>query len=157
MLQEYVAGLVGVPVGTYYQFSNNLHAYMWNDKYADLIEAPYEQPYGPKMLPYPLFTGDPDSVDWEIDLRHLTDNISDVANDRMPNAYTLTTPFFKEVAEPMWKAWVAYKQGREGYRYVEALSYLEDCQAADWKEACIAWIHRRWKAYEVKSVAHKGV
>src|SRR5574343_240535 len=42
ILHEFVSSAAGLPIGSYYQFSNNYHAYTEHDKTAALLHRPYE-------------------------------------------------------------------------------------------------------------------
>jgi len=48
ILQEYIAAAIGVPVGSYFQFSNNFHAYtniLAPEKYQEMIDSAYDYDY----------------------------------------------------------------------------------------------------------------
>lgn len=139
ILQEYMAKSVGVEVGLYRQFSNNYHAY--TDVYhtellnSISIEAHrtnyYQKPLSieqPAVAPYPLISTDVAS--WDKDLhKFLDDPLS---------GYVYHDPFFKQVAEPMWSAWMVRKD-KQG----DPMEHVRAIVAEDWKLACAQWITRR--------------
>lgn len=104
MLQEYMAALIGVGVGVYYQMSNNLHIYtntFSQLKLEDMmlsadINDHYRQ--GAKVIP---MMNTPFKL-WHRDL-----------NDFMREHWEeviYADPFFDHVAIPMRRAWNAYKK-----------------------------------------------
>lgn len=128
MLQEYVAALVGVDVGVYYQVSDSLHAYTdvfdkvrsqnkWiNDAYETGEVAPFKMVHAVE--------------DFDHDLQTFVSEqgATDYAN-----------PFFTCVAEPMRRAWFHYKN-RDRIRAVEAMTFVT---ASDWRKAGTEWLARR--------------
>lgn len=127
-LQEYMAVRVGVQVGFYTQFSNNLHAYMdtyekvSQIKYADY--EPYLDFYDKTLVP---FVKDPDVFDEEV---------SAFINGEREE---LTEPFLRLVAVPMAAAWDLYKQKN----LLEAVDQASQIISADWRKACVEWLERR--------------
>jgi hypothetical protein len=128
MLQEYMASRMEVPVGTYYQFTNNLHGYL------DTIEplralvnrAGEPSPYGlGEVQPYGLDIGT--GVCFHEDLEYLGD----------PSRYQST--FFVNVVGPAETAWEAYKSSN----LERALGLVQDVEAADWRIAMEQWLQRR--------------
>lgn len=143
MLQEYIAGMVGVQVGVYNQVSDSLHVYPDNPKW-ELLKECYTEDfnndlYRYKVAPTPIMI-DPDS--WDCDLetffnatRDLT--IYELGNDQVEFSNT----WFSEVAIPMFQAWRLYKAG--GKNKNEAIDVCGSIMADDWGLACKEWVERR--------------
>ncbi len=132
MLQEYVAALAKRPVGTYYQVSNNYHAY--TDVFQPLFDelmanhlAPFHSVYGSRIKPYPLVNTDPE--EWGRDLESFLDEPAGKVRD----------PFFSCVAVPAHDAYRFHKDGSA----LEALKQAEKVQATDWRLAMVQWLQRR--------------
>lgn len=140
MLQEFMAAWIGVPVGLYWQVSNDWHAYVnVFEKHKALIDAPDNfSPYssGRKGMnpvsPYPMVNGSIE--DWMSDLMMF------MSEGPIPG---MKDPFFRKVAAPLWNTWFAYKNIEGPARYKEALIQLESCEATDWKLAAAEWLTRR--------------
>lgn len=141
VLQEVVAAGVGVPVGRYWQISNNFHGYRDTmDPLADLADqaadplimrdvyCPYERG---AVRPYPMVQ------DFERWMRELEMFMED------PLAIGYQEPFFRKVAVPMWKTFMTYKDKADERRFVKALELVQDIAATDWKAACVDWLQRR--------------
>ena len=124
-LLEYMAAKIGVPVGYYYQFTNNLHGYLntiepLRDLAGQYIASPYE--IG-DVDPYPI---------------HLEDNAFDEDLAHL-DQYHGVSAFFRNVVEPVRAAHQAYKAK-------DSLLALQRCKsilASDWRLACEQWIQRR--------------
>lgn len=140
ILQEYMAAAIGVPVGMYWQVSNNLHAYKDTLEKVKNLAALGEEILNMPMVtnpydvvkPYPLVSTDIKS--WNFDLqvfmeKGIVQNFSD--------------PFFKQVVTPLWWAWQAFKKKDDPRRFANALNNVEQCKAEDWKLACKEWLERR--------------
>lgn len=137
VLQEYVACGVGVPVGTYYQMTNNLHIYL--ETFGDNLDqlkldfAPDDRydtlpTYSTFNTPLPA---------WEADLgRFMKHPLASPSYD---------DPFFNGVAAPMFASWYDRKLGTgTGIEAAMAIG------AQDWQTACVEWIHRHDQAKERK-------
>lgn len=133
MLQEYIAGRLGVPVGVYNQISCNFHIYVdvfeKYKHYESITDADEYLMYDIK--PYQMIK-DGKSFDTE-----LLEWFKDPAND----CPIWNNPFFIEVATPIYRAWIARKSGDHEQAYKE----LENCKAGDWRLACQQWMDRRAK------------
>lgn len=144
VLQEYLAGAIGIPVGTLYQFSNDYHAYVevydqcaeLSDKVDVFRERRCCEPYQmDEVEPFPLM--EVDAKTWDEDLSVLMDSGPTVG---------FRDPFFRRVATPLWHAHEAYKQiGKGEDRFHSAIEITEQCAAADWRRAAKEWIMRRWQ------------
>ncbi len=146
MLQEFIAAGIGVPVGQYWQMSNNFHAYTETfeplrcliDRAPDPFRTTTCDPYQLQGVePFPLVSTPLEQ--WMQDLLMLMfDGL----------VIGLRDPFFRRVAVPMIMAHKAYKEGTGVERYEAALEILEQCQASDWAIAASDWIKRRQVRFE---------
>lgn len=135
MLQEYVAGQLGLDVGHMHTYSANLHAY--TDVYNKIRQGalasgvdPGENPYiTGEVAPYPMIQ---DASTWDRDLKLFME-------DPFSNGYE--NKFFSRVAKPLWFSHKAYKKKN----YKAAFDVLRQCDATDWKKACHEWLKRRLK------------
>jgi hypothetical protein len=142
-LQEFVAAAIGVPVGTYYQVSNNLHVYTQNEVFAKTCELlnrknmlEVEAADAP-LQPYPIFMGlDSHSADsWLQDCEEFVNN---------PGQTSLgLAQFFRRVAVPMWKTWEAYKEKEQRSRFFNAKGHAELIKDLAWRAAVEEWLDRR--------------
>lgn len=135
-LQEYMAARIGVNVGKYHQFTNNLHVYDWNWKPKEWLSVygPRDMHSSPEVDPYlssyhtrvPLVY-DADRFDREVVqfIDHPEDGYSE--------------PFLVQVAAPMMTAHRLYKEGK----YDEAQYVSGNIVADDWRIASQLWLQRR--------------
>jgi hypothetical protein len=132
VLQEYIAFGIGVPVGTYRQFSNNLHIYtdiLTREKADAIYDEALDDRYAGKVAPYPL-------VKWG--LREWDTDLSKFLAKPGDPEVEYKEPFFKEVARPMFLAWDTRKTDKwAGWCYMVA--------ADDWRIAAMEWLRRRQK------------
>lgn len=129
VLQEYVAGKLGTQVGRLHQYSHNLHIYtakFEEDTLRRLRLGARNDHYCDAVFPLPLQSGEPG---WDEDLTAFLAGV----------AQSFRTQFFRAVARPLRLAWACYRERN----FEEALSYVDDCYAEDWKLACRAWLERR--------------
>lgn len=138
-LQEFVARAVGIPVGTYYQISNNYHMYDFNAHLAD--DELHDNPYGAKAWQYPIMEDGADYRTWLEDAEvFLGDGVRQGCRH----------PWFQRVLWPVVNAHAAFKKKD----YEGALEIISQCQASDWRLACEQWLQRRWaKAREKEAAA----
>jgi thymidylate synthase len=129
MLQEFIANAVGVPVGIYYQISNDWHIY---DHHWSLMgRLPQEQ------APYPKIHVNLTTVkSWEADLDNEFPTF-------IENAFANTNcPYIKHVLRPMMNAWNLYKHKAKHGSMTHASTILDGAV----KKACMEWLERRqWK------------
>lgn len=129
-LLEYMAAKIGVPVGRYYQVSNNFHAYV--DMWLKVGGTPQPHPLDPYELgevqPYPMVR-DHRTFDSDLD-KFIEDPLS---------LMFYSNSFFPEVAVPMAHAHREWKRKR----YLPALNICKEIAAPDWSRACFEWIQRR--------------
>lgn len=133
-LQEVIAAAVGVEIGTYTQFTNNLHLYLDQGQGRDLLYSLPTSTYDPywngRMKSFSIV--DTPST-WFLELESFMSE-----EDRVLDLWD--NSFFPKIAIPMWESWFARKEGRGS-----GLEELEDMIDCDWKQACINWIERRIK------------
>jgi hypothetical protein len=133
-LLEYMAARIGVEVGYYHQFTNNLHAYL--DKWTPELWTthPLEDNYEfDALTPVPL-VNDPIKFDREVDL-FMTH----------PDSY-FKEPFLANVALPMLKAFRAHKLRN----YKSAQGYMGEVTSPDWNLVGREWLERRELAWRSK-------
>lgn len=129
ILQEFLANALGIPVGRYHQFTNNLHAYLNVEMMASFLETPpacVDLYSTADIRPYPIIT---------------TSNYAGFLEE-LPRLFnrdymTLNQPFLIDVAMPMQEY---YFSRREGKPDEELLHGMVDC---DWKWAALDWVSRR--------------
>lgn len=142
MLQEYLAGRIGVPVGTYHQTTDSMHVYV-NDQWEALK---HKRPGGQLCLyqlgqvkPYDMMEGC-ENGSWDGDLaaffHHIDKNVKIITGN-------FSTPFFKDVVVPLWNAFEHY----ELYRNIKFKECLDDAigwahtsAPCDWHTATIQWL-----------------
>ncbi len=151
-LQEYMAACIGVEVGVYNQFTNNLHVYVENnggfhpekwlesdDNYDRHAGDPYERD---NWKPFPLVR-DPVMFDREV-CEFVEENSGKPTHETVCQEWA--EPFLQNVAQPMCAAWNFYK----AKRFEEALAWCEQIAADDWRVACTNWMLKRKANHERK-------
>ena len=131
ILLEYMAARIDCAVGTYYQFSNNLHAYVDTLEKVKNIEPDYDPylhlgdsgHYNPKPL-----VDEPACFDKELE-RWMNNETN-----------TYTNSYFDQVLTPMDLSWGAWK----AKNIDEAVRHAENIEDLAWRKACIEWLMRRW-------------
>lgn len=146
-LQEFMAAWIGCPVGTYWQVSNNFHAYrktfdpLVMKMLAREMTMTDADPYGAHgHVPFPMVSTPIE--EWQQDLKMMLDENVVVG---------LRDPFFRRVAVPILKAHQHYRQNVGEERYAGASEIIEQCQATDWRMACREWLHRRYENWKRKA------
>jgi hypothetical protein len=141
MLQEYLACCIGVEVGMYHQFTNNLHVYKntWDpEKFLQTGHgtAEYADVAAPGSMVGPLLVKNKEVFDREVQefIDHWHDGV-------------YTEPFLQTVAKPMCVAFKLHKL--RDYRTAHVA--LQQCQALDWYTAGYYWLRRREEAWKLKS------
>jgi thymidylate synthase len=137
-LLEYMAAAIGVEVGVYNQFTNNLHVY--EEKFQPKKWLNNDDPqvwYGKSQ---PLITaGDvplvKDKATFDKELQKFIDN---------PLSTACTEPFLQDVAQPMCRAFHHHKE-RQYTGVGGAYDSLDLVKASDWKHAGLTWITKRHK------------
>jgi hypothetical protein len=140
-LQEYIAGRLGMNVGTLYQFSNNWHGYM------DVLERiaarfnPSDISYTTSELaakhdPYMTLKVQPMAIgtnwrEWMNDLIAFMDGPMELGEYK--------NPWFSRVAKPMFEVHSLWKRGERN----SALAHSDNIAASDWGLAVRQWMERR--------------
>lgn len=147
LLQEYMAARLGVEVGVYNHFTNNLHVYDWNFKpdewlKADNVSDGYSlhtdvEGCGPIKLTQ--LVKDPTTFERELPLLVQKFNGDEQEFINGHKLIEFEEPFFRDVCNPMFLAFKCYKQKS----YYSALRCVEEIQADDWKIACTKCLKRR--------------
>lgn len=144
VLQEYLAGRIGVGIGRYYQIANNFHAYA--EVFAKVMRlgsAAYD-PYAEGDV-RPAKMGE-DWDQWDADLQRFMAWTESQEPEQDPQTYP-ANPWFHETAEPLFIANARWKAGDKA----RAVGILRDHDiwpemAQDWRLAALSWCGRRWKA-----------
>ena len=129
--------MVGVPVGRYWQISNNFHAYLDTlDKVRTISNRPLYNPYRAELVcPFPLVANSGSKFIEECEV---------FCAQGHEGIYS--EPFFNEVAIPILYTWLAWKKHKVDFDWpITALACLSDCKATDWYLAANDWIQRRVK------------
>lgn len=146
MLQEYVAGRIGCGIGHYWQISNNFHAYVDIFEKIKMLEEeaelngsmtrhnnPYEKYKAANLVP--MMPTPEDAIRFDLQLGMFLKEGKIVPG--------ISNRFFRRVAGPMMKAYIAFSEKEDPSRFKLALMEMEQCEAIDWKEACQKWLVRR--------------
>lgn len=144
VFQEYVAARLNANVGQACIISNNLHAYVLNEKYEPLLgyyNAPgYKHfcPYTDNVVHTTKMIGDPSTFRNECQL--WCGDPTDLAdlNGRA------TTTFFRDIATPMYMAYMMHKTDKHTRGALRILDNYGD-KRCDWIEAGKLWLQRRLK------------
>lgn len=181
VLLEYMAAKIGVPVGVYRQFSNNMHVYTEVldtmakrlrrsnvSKLSNVEALGVDYPTLMHMLASEVESTDvyTDEIDaalvpvvtaetlngFEVDLRRFLSAWKGPFNEL--NRYE--TPFFNDVVWPMYIAWDAYSHKAEEWGDVSAFheaAYIEAyrIKSPDWRIAVVAWLDRRFAEREQRT------
>jgi len=146
VLQEIIAAGVGVPVGRYYQVSNNFHGYLstmgkageewpWGVEASQLNDDPYASG---AILPSPMF-------DASFNLEAFSEDVEMFIDD--PARIGIRSRFLRKIACPMVMAHRAYKQdGTAAAR--EVLGQMP--AHTDWRGGAELWLDNRDAAAERK-------
>lgn len=160
-VQEFVAQLAGLEVGTYYQVSSNTHIYSEfpiTKRLLEPVENDRKIKFGvrPEVVAAagldmrPVFILSPKILEDDIlqvshTIWEFTRNLDSFFNEfGITNEYAdlganTISPFLREVAEPMRRAWNFYKADQ----LESAVAYLEDRPPYDWLVNCKQWLERR--------------
>lgn len=144
-LQEYIAGRIGVDVGTYHQITTSMHVYQnqqWDKiRYSPLgVDDPYAKGH---VEPYPMFK-ELNFQNWHSDLKNFFS-----AYDNGVGFVESSTPYFKHVVWPMWRTlqlWKKYQKDRTIANFCNIVNAKNDIHATDWKLAAEQWLNRRERA-----------
>lgn len=130
VLQEYIAGHVGVGMGTYHQTTDNMHVYTDNPQWAkmqNLSVCPLDYYDTNDIRPYPMML-QPEKFDLDLyEFFHGKRN-------------NFRSVYFNDVVVPMYETFKAYKEGED------ALAKAKEIGAADWQICVEDWLQRKNKA-----------
>lgn len=161
VLQEYLAARLGVGVGLYHHFTNNLHAYVgrpdWNPRAwlgseetqnrrtADYAEQPLDTVplvKDPEAFEreLPRFAETFGGADWGEPVRPAA-----AGRDLHRNLSGYSEPFLASVAGPALLAFRARKAPAGSDKRTYTALALSAIRSDDWREACTAWVNRRDK------------
>jgi thymidylate synthase len=125
VLMEYIAEALNMTMGTYHQFTNNLHVYDgWQDRYYANPDPFYTHHGALPRIPF-----GPESLDWK-------EAADFVENEDITG---MKSPILVRNAWPMMQAWDAHKEGDDPL----ARHYATHIYDGDWQKACIEWLDRR--------------
>lgn len=131
MLQELIASSVGVGIGTYYQFSNNFHAYTELPVVKKWLDSP---PFYESAVPYPYKI-----IPMLLPSESYEDFIADcVAITHGLEGQGLRTSFMHRVVAPLKHVYDMRKSGSRTWKV--AMEGVAEC---DWKDAFRNWAGRR--------------
>lgn len=159
VLQEYLAAMIGVPVGCYWQVANNFHGYLntlgkageeWPWGASGLVGTNGQllpDPYGAgKVRPMPMFEG--------LSQEEVMDDIEMFLTN--PARVGIRSAFLRKVACPMVMAHRSYKRGRGHEGISSAREVLEQMPADnDWRAGASLWLDNR--AAKLERAADDGV
>jgi thymidylate synthase len=133
ILQEYIASMVGVKMGSYWQVSTNLHLYKKHlDKVSpEALDEEYERTE--PLIKYPRV--------FDEELKETMLYIDEMHEYREGYMGNISNPFLSEVVIPMATAHWMYK----ARNFKEALDAIESVRAEDWRRAGKEWLERRIK------------
>jgi thymidylate synthase len=145
ILQEYMAGMIGVKMGEYWQISTNLHMYLEHiEMFQKRVKGSEGRPqtfyflkdsgvYGKTepLMKYPEV--------FDSELKETMGIIDDLHENKEVYHGNISNPFFHAVVIPMALAHHSYKKKQ----IAEALYQMKKVIAQDWKKAGIEWIERR--------------
>jgi thymidylate synthase len=133
LLQEYIASMIDIKMGSYWQVSTNLHLYRkhWDKASSDVFLEDYERTE--PLIKYPK------TFDEELNETMLyIDEMHEYREGYMGN---ISNPFLSEVVIPMATAHWMYK----ARNFKEALDAIDSVRAEDWRRAGKEWLERRIK------------
>lgn len=152
-LQEYMAACIGVEVGVYHQFTNNLHVYTERWQPERWLKDSTPDYYDGARLLYAPLVNNVDRFN-----RELPDFIDvALANENLPTDRTAWNrwgePFLSRVAYPLALAWNAHR----ARAYKEACSLASEVLADDWRVVAVNWLRKRQANWERKQEPENAV
>lgn len=145
VLHEFVACAAGLPLGTYYQFSNNFHIYPdrpdvrrlmgteGDDRNQWAVHFQQDQGiYGAGLEPYPLMSV---GGNWEMWLHECEEFVENPLGGIGSHHHS----FFSNVAWPLMVSHAEFRRGD----FKAAIDMAKACQAQDWSHAAVEWLERR--------------
>jgi thymidylate synthase len=137
MLQEYLAGRLGIAVGALYQLSSNYHGYVEElDKIGDPVLLDGDDPYENGEV-HAVSMGE-DWEQWDEDLSRFM-------------KWHDTEEFLSPVYVNEWFRTVAERVAWARWQWTHALKHsaretAEQIAAPDWRRACLEWMDRRGRS-----------
>ena len=144
ILQEYMAARIGVEVGRYHHFTNNLHVYTWNWKPDEWLA--WESKHG-GFIDYSNMCNRPahlvlDSEAFDAEVKTVVEGFKGEIRGPRPELDALTEPFLRGVAGPMFRAFELHRLYGET---TQALRMADTIASDDWRLAASNWLERRAK------------
>jgi len=139
-LQEYMAARLGVEVGVYHHFTNNLHVYESNWKPEEWLADQEQMSYKPNTDCQKLVVN---VADFERELLSVVGNGYGKGIIGTLDSARFKEPFFTDVAIPMIHTFSSHKD-RD---YELALKYCGCITSEDWRIAATNWIKKRQANY----------
>lgn len=157
ILQEYVAAALGVPVGRYYQISNDYHIYITRPDVQRLFGPGGDGELGPVLLPDPSWASEAPTVV----PRRLFNDVErfNFELEQFFMAYDaggLHLVHLHDCTEPAIRAAVLMEAAHSLYRagdLVRAIDVADMLELPDWRLAVMEWLERRAAQRAAKKVA----
>jgi hypothetical protein len=150
LMQEYVALMIGCPVGSYHQIVNNFHAYV--DVFYTLHSI---RPDRVNYIDNPYADGRVVASRMDCSSREADEYIEQVLHnadyefDRRPHGANL----FFNTTDALLRAHQAWRLGANGDRYLIPLDILSQFdQKSDWIVAGTDWIQRRYDRWKQRFI-----
>lgn len=142
MLQEYLAAMIDVEVGQYWQISDSFHVYknVWE---------PLKEKGFPELLRAENHYNTVEPFDMVQISQRWDEELYNFIEERLIG-HVFVNNFFTEVAVPIRTAWQHHKK-RD---YKSALENVSNIAASDWRLACGVWLRRRADNWETKHAEH---
>jgi thymidylate synthase len=148
MLQEYVACCLGLEVGVYNQFTNNLHAYKdkWEPEKWLKDSGRIRTMHDPKPIDEIVYNRDMRFINLVRDKGVFDKEVQEFV-DNKDWSRSWQEPFLHKVAHPMCHAFALHKDRN----YVSALAVMKTVEQDDWCVAGTNWIQKRREGWECKN------
>lgn len=135
-LQQYIADAVGMPMGPMYQVSNNYHAYVEVMDKMKGVET--RDLYLEGAVSGEILMMNTDHTEFDEDAKMmLEENVT----------LGLRNNWLRRVAVPVLFAHAAYAVIEDDQRFWKAKEIVRNCNASDWRLACLEWLERREAAH----------
>lgn len=151
VLLEYLAGRIGLPVGTYTQVSNNFHGYlktlptMRQALSTSIGVSPYHTGLVEPLSMFDGWTMNDDAMSDQKRERLMQEDLRIFFEHGATEAVTKARwPFMRHVAAPMAIAHQHWKKTKGNDRYLGAQEILQQVRAVDWRLAALEWVDRLW-------------
>jgi hypothetical protein len=155
MMQEYLAALIGCPIGTYEQISVNYHIYAdWIEKLKGLPRQDYNDPYSTEVVHHiPMMIA---TSHRELDAESLTafikTTVADAAANILYQRHQMTGDPWRDMVTTVLRAHEHYRHFPAPQKFPGALDILLEYQdqKADWIVAAREWVQRRADSFYAK-------